>query len=175
MKKLWYLVIFALLAVGLVPAIAQDDDMSMMGTGNVIFFHPDGTGLNHWNAGRMYWEGPDGSLNWDMLPEMAVYRGHMVDRLTGTSHGGATVHAFGYKVLGNSFGQDETRIINSLSGFQGSIMREAIAAGYPAGLVNDGDLAEPGTAVFVSEVDDRGNSEEIVRQILDGRPGAEGE
>ncbi|NDJ61144.1 MAG: alkaline phosphatase [Chloroflexi bacterium] len=170
-KKAIALLLIALLAMGIVPVLAQDG----FDTGNVIFFHPDGTGLNHWNAGRMYWEGPDGSLNWDMLPEMAVYRGHMMDRLTGTSHGGATVHAFGYKVLNDSFGQDETRTINSLSGFEGSIMREAATAGMPIGLVNDGDLAEPGTAVFVSEVDDRGESEEIVRQILDGREGFEGE
>ncbi len=158
------------LLVLVVPTSAQDSE-----TGNVIFFHPDGTGLNHWNAGRMYWEGPDGSLNWDMLPEMAVYRGHMQDRLTGTSHGGATVHAYGYKMFNNSFGKDGTRFVNSLSGFEGTILREAATVGMPTGLVNDGDLAEPGTAVFTSEVDNRSESEEIVRQILDGRPGYEGE
>lgn len=163
----------ALLAVGVDPALGQEGDRYI--TGNVVFFHPDGTGMNHWNAGRMYWEGPDGVLNWDSLEESAVYRGHLRNQLTSTSHGGATVHAFGYKVLDDSFGKDETRTINGLSGFEGSIMREAAAAGMPTGLVNDGDLAEPGTAVFVSEVDDRGQSEEIVRQILDGRPGAEGE
>ncbi|MEM6281968.1 MAG: alkaline phosphatase [Chloroflexota bacterium] len=170
MKKFAAPLLVAVLALSMVPVVAQD-----METGNVIFFHPDGTGLSHWNAGRMYWEGPDGSLNWDMLPEMAVYRGHMQDRLTGTSHGGATVHAFGYKVRASSFGKDETRTINSLSGFEGSILREATAAGMPTGLVNDGDLAEPGTGVFASEVNDRGETEEIVRQILDGRPGFEGE
>lgn len=148
--------------------------------GNVIFLHPDGTGLNHWNAARMYWEGPDGLLEWDQLPEMAVYRGHMASRLTGTSHGGATVHAFGYKVYEDSFGKDgspdgEARFINGLSGFAGSIMREAAQAGHPVGLVNDGDLPEPGTGVFLAEVDNRGNSTEIARQFFDGRPGFEGE
>lgn len=106
--------------------------------GNVIFLHPDGTGLNHWNTGRMYWYGPDGILNWDRMTEMNAYRGHMANRLTGTSHGGATVHAFGYKVQDNSFGLDRTRRIYGLSGFEGSIMREALAAGMPVGLVNDG-------------------------------------
>lgn len=164
----------AVLAMGLV--MAQND----YETGNVIFIHPDGTGLNHWNAGRMYWEGPDGMLNWDQLPEMAIYRGHMLDRLTGTSNGGATVHAFGYKVLGpGSFGQDgggeEARSIHALSGFQGSIMREAAAAGHPVGVVNDGDAAEPGTAVFLTEAADRGQSNLIVAQMLDGRPAFEGE
>lgn len=178
MNKARLFVLAAVLVVAslvLAFATTAQDEGGEYETGNVIFFHPDGTGLNHWNAGRMYWYGPDGALNWDQLPEMAVYRGHMQSRLTGTSHGGATVHAFGYKVLHNSFGQDETRTINSLSGFEGSIMREAAAAGMPVGLVNDGDLAEPGTSVFVSEVDNRGESEEIVRQILDGRPGFEGE
>ncbi len=172
MKRIAVLLSITLLVFTVLPALAQDSDIP---TGNVIFYHPDGTGLNHWNAGRMYWEGPDGNLNWDQLPEMAVYRGHMMDRLAGTSHGGATVHAFGYKMLADSFGKDATRIVNSLSGFEGSILREAAAAGMPTGMVNDGDLAEPGTGVFTSEVDNRGESEEIVRQILDGRPGAEGE
>ncbi|MDX2163400.1 MAG: alkaline phosphatase [bacterium] len=147
-------------------------------TGNVIFVHPDGTGLNHWNAGRMYWEGPDGLLEWDQLPFMAVYRGHMFDRLTGTSNGGATVHAFGYKVeAAGSFGLDgneeNARPFLSLSGYEGSIMREAANNGHPVGVVNDGQAAEPGTAVFLAEVGNRNQYDEIVRQILDGRPGYE--
>lgn len=155
-------------------------------TGNVIFFHPDGTGLSHWNAARMYWYGPDASLNWDQLPEMAVYRGHMADRLAGTSNGGATVHAFGYKVPGpGSFGQDGGgdpdeagslgRPIDALSGFSGSIMREAAAAGMPVGIVNDGDLPEPGTGVFLAEVGDRSLADDIAAQFFDGRPGFAGE
>lgn len=182
MRKLGLVFTCVLLALALsIGAAAQE-----MPTGNVIFFHPDGTGLNHWNAARMYWYGADGLLNWDQLPEMAIYRGHMSDRLTGTSNGGATVHAFGYKVLGpGSFGQDggidpeeagsEGRAILSLSGFSGSIMREAAAAGHPVGIVNDGDLPEPGTGVFLAEVGDRNLSNDIAAQFLDGRPGFEGE
>lgn len=182
MKKLVLAaVVMALLALAVMPLSAQETT-----TGNVIFFHPDGTGLNHWNAARMYWYGPDAELNWDQLPEIALYRGHMSDRLTGTSNGGATVHAFGYRVLGpGSFGGDggidpeeagsEGRAILSLSGYPGSIMREAAAAGHPVGIVNDGDLPEPGTGVFLSEVGDRNLSAEIARQFIDGRPGFEGE
>lgn len=169
------------LAPAAAPVAAQDRP-----TGNVIFFHPDGAGLNHWNAARMYWYGPDGLLHWDQLPEMAVYRGHMTDRLVGTSNGGATVHAFGYKVLGpGSFGQDggidpeepgaAGRPIQALSGFPGSILREAAAAGMPVGVVNDGDLPEPGTGAFLAEVGDRNLSNEIAAQMIDGRPGFEGE
>ncbi len=40
------------------------------------------------------------------LPHMAVYTGHMKDRLTSTSHGGATTHAYGVKVLADSYGMD---------------------------------------------------------------------
>jgi alkaline phosphatase len=183
MKKFGLLFGAAALMIALTPAAAQETTLP---TGNVIFFHPDGFGLNHWNATRMYYYGPDGELNWDRLPQMAVYRGHMSDRLVGTSNGGATVHAFGYKVLGpGSFGLDggidpeepgsDGRQILSLSGFPGSIAREALAAGHPVGAVNDGDLAEPGTGAFFAEIGDRNLSNEIAAQFIDGRPGFEGE
>lgn len=140
--------------------------------GNVIFFHPDGTGLNTWNAARMYWAGPDGTLNWDRLEHMAAYRGHMLDVLVGTSNGGATTHAFGYKVAGpGSYGQDGPRSIRSLSGYPGSLMREAGAAGMPIGIVNDGNVGEPGTGAFLAEVANRGDWNAIAAQILNGRPG----
>ena len=149
-------------------------------TGNVIFFHPDGSGLNHWGATRLYFKGPDGLLNWDRLRYMAVYRGHMNNVLTGTSNGGATTHAFGYKVDGlGSFGKDgdgnlnppTDRAIRSLSGYPGSIMREAANAGIPVGIVNDGHIGEPGTGAFLAEVGNRDNWQEITRQIIMGRPG----
>ncbi|MCU0493734.1 MAG: alkaline phosphatase [Chloroflexaceae bacterium] len=148
--------------------------------GNVIFIHPDGTGASHWAAGRMYWDGPDANSHWDQLPEMAFYRGRMSDQLTGTSNGGATTHAFGYKVKGSgSFGRDgggdTARPIKALSGYSGSILREAANAGHPVGVVNDGEASEPGTAAFVAETGGRGDTYEIVRQFLDGRPGYEGE
>ena len=73
--------------------------------GNVIFLHPDGGGPAMWQAGRVYWKGPDKNLFWDRLPHKAMYRGHANDlRLSGTrgltmsSNGGATTHAFGFKV-----------------------------------------------------------------------------
>lgn len=182
MRKFGVLLGAVALFTALLPLMAQDE----LPTGNVIFFHPDGSGLNSWNAARMYWYGPDGMLNWDMLPEIAIYRGHMTDRLTGTSNGGATVHAFGYKVLGpGSFGLDggidpeepgsDGRAILSLSGYPGSVMREAAAAGMPVGIVNDGDLPEPGTGAFLAEIGDRNLSNDIAAQLIDGRPGFEGE
>lgn len=142
-------------------------------TGNAIFIHPDGTALNHWHAGRIFWKGPDGSLEYDRLPQMAVYRGHMADRLTGTSNGGATTHAFGVKVSGpDSFGRDRGRGILALSGYPGSFLREAGCHGHPIGVINDGDVAgEPGTGAFLAETDTRGEPNEQTRQLLEGRPG----
>jgi alkaline phosphatase len=150
----------------------------------MIFIHPDGTDAAYWEAGRIYWEGPDANSQWDLLPETAVYRGHMADQLTGTSNGGATVHAFGYKVDGpGSFGTDSgaedirggdaegPRLIEALSGYPGSWLREAGNAGHPIGIVNDGDVAEPGTGAFLAEVASRDDPNEINRQIIQGRPG----
>lgn len=172
MRKLSLTLAFAAALVG--SAMAQTQ------TGNVIFFHPDGTGLNHWQAARQYWVGPDASLNWDRLPFMAAYRGHMKELLVGTSNGGATTHAFGYKVEGlGSFGKDgdgnanppTDRFIKALSGFSGSIMREAGNAGSPIAVINDGHIGEPGTGCFLAEVGNRNNWDEITRQIVQSRPG----
>jgi alkaline phosphatase len=146
--------------------------------GNVIFVHPDGTGLNHWTAARAYWRGPDGLLAWDRLPALAVYRGHMADQLVGTSNGAATTHGFGVRVAAaGSYGRDgkgeASRVITAASGFRGSVMREAAHRGYPVGVVNDGDLAEPGTGAFLAEATSRYDTSTIAEQILFGRPDAQ--
>ena len=148
------------LALATMPAAAQD-------TGNVIFFHPDGTGVNHWGAARMHVVGPDGTLNWDRLPGLGVYTGHMSDRLTGTSHGGATVHAYGVKVVNDSFGLNGTEVITAASGQRMSIAEEAMAAGMAVGLVQTGHIAEPGTGVFVASSESRGNTDDIARQVIE--------
>jgi alkaline phosphatase len=142
------------------PSAAQE-------TGNVIFYHPDGTSLNAWGAARMQTVGPDGELNWDRLPAMGVYTGHMADRLTGTSHGGATVHAYGVKVQADSFGLDGTEEITAASGETMSIAEEAMAAGRAVGLVQTGHIAEPGTAVFVASQPSRSEQEPIAIQVIE--------
>jgi len=136
-------------------------------TGNVIFFHPDGTGANHWLAARMHMVGPDGELNWDRLPGIGVYTGHMADRVTGTSHGGATVHAYGVKVQADSFGLNGTAAITAASGNTMSIAEEALAAGRAVALVQTGHIAEPGTAAFVASVEARNDTSEIARQVIE--------
>jgi alkaline phosphatase len=165
----------ALSGAAVAPALAQERK-----TGNVVFLHPDGSGANHWQAARTYWYGPDATSPWDRMPHMALYRGHMADQLVGTSNGGATTHAFGFKVEGpGSFGKDGNgaadpptdRFIDALSGYEGSILREAANAGNPVGVVNDGTLPEPGTGAFLAEVGNRSDFEEIALQMLEGRPG----
>jgi len=135
--------------------------------GNVIFFHPDGMGLNTWGAVRMMAVGPDGRLNWDKLPHMAVYTGHMKDRLTSTSHGGATTHAYGVKVLADSYGMDGKEPLTSASGFDGSILQEAQAAGLAVGLVNSGTITEPGSGAFAASHPERYAHQPIALQILE--------
>ena len=65
------------------------------------------------------------------------------------------------------------RPIVGLSGYPGSWLREAGNAGHPIGVVNDGDIAEPGTAAFLTEVGERTDAAalEIARQHIQGRPG----
>jgi alkaline phosphatase len=137
---------------------------------SVVFFHPDGMGANSWGVVRTATRGPDGRLNWDRFPHTAVYLGHMKDALAATSHGGATVHAYGVKVAADSYGMDGTEPVTSRSGKALSILMEAKAAGRAVGIVNSGTITEPGTGVFVASVRERYDHDEIVRQILDAAP-----
>ncbi|MCS6922380.1 MAG: alkaline phosphatase, partial [Elioraea sp.] len=165
----------SMLLAGLAGAVALGLPHSLMAQqaqpgnpgGSVIFFHPDGFGVNHWGFVRIMTVGPDGRLNWDRLPAIAVYTGHMKDGLTGTSHGGATVHAYGVKVQADSFGQDGNQRIRSLSGFEGSIAHEAMRRGKAVGLVQSGAAYEPGTAAFVASTERRANLAEITRLVVE--------
>lgn len=161
MKKITSLAAVSALTLSLTTAAMAQD------TGNVIFFHPDGTGVNHWLAARMHTVGPDGELNWDRLPALGVYTGHMADRVTGTSHGGATVHAYGVKVVADSFGMNGTEMLTAASGKDMSIAEEAIAAGKAVALVQTGHIAEPGTAAFVASNEKRSNTHEIAKDVIE--------
>ncbi len=137
--------------------------------GNVIFIHPDGAGVSHWQAARFLWAGPDGELNWDRLPNVAVYRGHMKNSLTASSNGGATTHAYGIKVPLGAFGTDGTTAERptAASGKSGSLMHEAMTRGVKVGVVNSGSVIEPGTACFLASVPKRDDYAEITKQILE--------
>jgi alkaline phosphatase len=133
---------------------------------NVIFFHPDGMSVSHWTAVRMFKVGPDKDLNWDKLSQSAVYRGHLRDQLSGTSNGGATIHAYGVKVGGDSFGNDNGKPILSANGKPYSLLIEAMRAGKSTALIQSGHLCEPGTAAFVASSSSRREFDDITEQIV---------
>lgn len=134
---------------------------------NVIFIHPDGAGLSGWNIHRILHHGPDGHSHWDLLPRLAVYRSHMRDSLDASSHGGGTIHAYGVKVLRDSYGMNGKEPLISASGYPGSIMQEARDAGLTVAIVNSGHLAEPGTACMLASVESRSQREAVAAQLIE--------
>lgn len=139
--------------------------------GSVIFIHPDGASAATWTAARALLVGPDSDLNWDLLPSIAVYRGHMADSLTATSNGGATTHAFGVKVASNAYGRTaggkEGRDILGPDGHSASVALQAIRAGIPVGIVQTGAAPEPGTGCFLVSNTRRGNYDEITAGLIE--------
>ena len=135
--------------------------------GSAIFLHPDGAAVSHWSAARLLLAGPDGEIHWDRLPAVGVYRGHLSNSVASSSHGGATAHAYGVKVLHDSFGMDGTDTLTALSGFRGSLMAEARESGIHTGLVNSGHLAEPGTAVWAASAPSRADVDAITLQLVE--------
>jgi alkaline phosphatase len=134
--------------------------------GNVIFIHPDGTGLADWNALRMIKVGPDNELNWDKLTGIGLYQGHIKDRITSSSNAGATIHAYGVKADLDDFGLIDDQKPTSRSGKKLSIMEEAKQNGIKIGIINSGSIEEPGTAVFVASNVKRANYTEIAKDII---------
>ncbi|MFC2135468.1 alkaline phosphatase [Bacteroidota bacterium] len=135
-------------------------------TGSVIFIHPDGTGLSTWNAARLLYYGPDDELNWDKLSNIGLYRSHPADAMSTTSNAGATIHAYGIKANTGDYGLINGKIITARSGKKLSIMKEAQASGMNIGIVNSGNIVEPGTGVFVASELSRDMDEEIAEKIV---------
>ena len=148
-----------------ISIIASDEPVA---TGNgAIFFHPDGTSASHWDAARLLHYGPDGLLNWDRLPEMAQYRGHLSDQLVATSNAGAVIHATGTRVYSESFGLDAAgNPYPSANGSELTIMQQAVQSGIGSALVQTGSLIEPGTAAFVARAPQRRDYEQIALQVV---------
>jgi glycerophosphoryl diester phosphodiesterase len=138
-------------------------------TGNVIFIHPDGTTPAYFTLARLEEEGPDGRLNWDMMSNAGVYINSIEDALAPSSNAGAVVHSMGTKPQIDSYGLDENGDpVISRSGKQGlTIMEEAIAAGKATAVINSGFIAEPGTGVFLADVENRNQTEEITAEVLE--------
>ncbi|MBD2054848.1 alkaline phosphatase [Oculatella sp. FACHB-28] len=144
------------------PATTED-------TGNVIFIHPDGTTPAYFTLARLEEEGPDGRLNWDMMSDAGVYINSIEDELTPSSNAGAVVHSMGTTPQADSYGLDEQgEPVISRSGKQGlTIMEEAIAAGKATAVINSGFIAEPGTGVFLADVESRSETEAITAEIVE--------
>lgn len=158
------------LACAPAPRAGAGDGDAAAGRGNVIFLHPDGTSAANFAIGRALFVGPDNDLNWDKLPGMAVYRGHMADSLTASSNGGATTHAFGVKVRSGAYGmsaggENAQPLVND-DGESFSIAKQAIRADIPVGLVQSGTITEPGTGCFVAAVRSRGHHDRIADQLI---------
>jgi len=167
-KRLWVKLV-GLAAVLVLTLGLATSGSSTQSSRNVIFFHPDGYGLSHWTALRVYLAGPDGRLNWDQLPYWGLYTGHTKNSVTGSSHGTLTTNAYGVRVPWNSYGMyGDQRAITALSGQQMSIMEEAIKAGFATALVNSASVTDPGTGVFVASSEGWfGYEEGIAKQIIE--------
>ncbi len=161
-----FLKLLTIVSILLTSAISCQDNKKIK-TGNVIFFHPDGTALAGWNAIRVLFYGPDGELNWDRLSNIGLYLGHTTNTLTSSSEAGATVHSYGVKVPLLSYGMDGTKPLTSRSGSNLSIMMEAKAKGINIGIINSGKIVEPGTGVFVASDVSRANEEAISKKIIE--------
>lgn len=146
--------------------ISLNFSQSVYEKGNVIFIHPDGTGLADWNALRILKVGPDNDLNWDKMNSVGLYQGHLRNGVTASSNAGATIHAYGVKADVDDFGMIDNQIPVARSGKKLSIMKEAMQQGIYTGLINSGSIEEPGTAVFVSSNVKRGNYNEIAKDVI---------
>lgn len=167
MKLLKLFLILFFTVISIVPGQNLSGQTSNYDKGNVIFIHPDGTSLAVWNAVRLLYVGPDNQLNWDKLPNIGIYLGHMSNSLTATSNGGGTIHAYGVKVGVGAYGTDDNlEKPVSRSGKRLSIIQEAMSAGIKTGLVNSGSIIEPGTGAFVVTVPSRKEDEEIAKQTI---------
>lgn len=133
---------------------------------SIVFIHPDGAGLTGWNALRIHSVGPDGYTQWDLMPQVGFYRGHMKEHLGASSHGGGTIHAYGVKVPIDSYGMFGQEELTAASGAKASVMEEARDAGLNIGIINTGHLAEPGTGCMLASVTSRRNTTEIVSQLV---------
>jgi len=159
-------ILFVLLLVISCTKPAERNIGGKIRTGNVIFIHPDGCGLATWNALRILDKGPDNNLNWDKLSHMALYRSHIKNTLSTSSNAGAVAHAYGVKTNYDSYGQEDGGQIVALSGESMPLGLEAIEKGIAVGIINSGELVEPGTGVFVAASSSRKNDDDIAKKII---------
>lgn len=158
----------AVLAVAFATSLASPFAQA---AGSAIFLHPDGMGANTWMATRLHTVGVDGRLAWDRLPRVALYVGPTLEAVNQSSNAGATTHAWGLRVDLEAYGTLRGEpLAQSASGFAGSLMHEAKAAGKRIAIVNSSSLTEPGTGAFLARVPNRDDEAEIAAQILAAAP-----
>lgn len=160
-------IIYSLIVVLLLNTNVGAQENAEYPKGNVVFIHPDGTSAAVWSALRMLEVGPDSNINWDLLPNIGVYRSHIADALTASSNAGGTIHAYGVKTGIRTYGLDDNHEIpTARSGKKMSIMQEAMKAGIKTGLINSGSIIEPGTGAFVVSVNSRSDDQDIARLTI---------
>jgi alkaline phosphatase len=137
---------------------------------DVLFIHVDGASASHWDAARVFLAGPDGDLNWDRLPRVALYRAHQADALTTKSSGGGTVHGWGVKVPADSYGMAHGKPLVARSGKPVPIAKEAMDAGYAVAVLNSSDVTEPNAGALLAAVADPGDDEAIAAALLAAKP-----
>lgn len=119
-----------------------------------------------WEAMRVLHYGPDSQCNWDRMERMGLYRSHLLNSTNASSHGGATVHAYGVKVPFDTYGRVNDASFVARSGQARSIMMEARDSGLGTALINSGHICEPGSGVFVASSPERSNTDLISAQIV---------
>ncbi|MEE9574018.1 MAG: alkaline phosphatase [Candidatus Neomarinimicrobiota bacterium] len=166
MKKISGIIILISIAVYLITGCQQKVTNDQSSTGNVVFVHPDGSGLAMWDALRLLKVGPDGLLNWDKMDHLGTYRGHLINSASSSSNGGGTVHAFGVKANYDDYGNNPDKPFKSLSGKEYSIMTEAQKQGKSVAIINSGHICEPGTGVYLANSFARNLQDTISAQII---------
>jgi alkaline phosphatase len=135
---------------------------------SAIFLHPDGMGANTWTAIRLQEVGPDGRLAWDQLPAAAAYVGPLLDRVTATSNGGGTSHAWGVRAASATFGFPAGA--EAASGAKMPLMLEAKAAGKAIAIINSASVTDAGSGTQLATVGSRRNHAAIAVQMLAAEP-----
>ncbi len=130
---------------------------------HVILFVGDGMGFPHVEGGGLYAYGAAGTLVMESLPN----RGRLLSAsLTGTtdSAAGATALATGVKTWNNVVGMD--RDILPVA----SVLEDARARGMAVGVVTTDALNGATPASFFAHTDHRGNTSDIVDQLVANPP-----
>ncbi|MGY1823257.1 alkaline phosphatase [Geodermatophilus sp. SYSU D00079] len=128
---------------------------------SVILVVGDGMAAAHREAGRLDQEGTDGQLAMDALPVRGEQTTDPADGGVTDSAAAASAWATGRKTATGAISVDADGDPLPTLG------AEAAAAGKATGLVTTAEVTDATPAAFFSNVDDRGEDEEIARQYVE--------